>query len=166
MAKTEVFSGAGTTPLTRFPGYLLAQTSRMLRHLMDDSLRDLGLTTPQFAALACIGESEGCTGAEMARIHHLTPQTMNTILHNLEAADFIHREHHPQHGTLLQISLTDEGRDRLDQAMERVEETHRHLVALLDESERTTLVQLLERCMLSMEAGGNVSRGMPCADQL
>jgi len=50
--------------------------------------------------------------------------------------------------------------------MERVEETHKHLVALLDESERTTLVQLLERCMLSMEAGGNVSRGMSCADHL
>src|SRR5437588_11794569 len=97
-----------TTPLTRFPGYLLAQTSRMLRHVMDDALRDLGLTTPQFAALACIEKLEGCTGADMARIHHLTPQTMNTILHNLEAGGLIYREHHPQHGTLLQIHLTEE----------------------------------------------------------
>jgi DNA-binding MarR family transcriptional regulator len=145
---------------------MLAQTSRMLRHVMDDTLRDLGLTTPQFAALACIEQSEGCTGADMARIHHLTPQTMNTILHNLEAGGLIHREHHPQHGTLLQIHLTDEGRERVAQAMRRVEEAHEPLVALLDESERRTLVSLLERCMLSLEAAGNVSRDMPCAGDL
>jgi DNA-binding MarR family transcriptional regulator len=165
MAKSQERT-VSTTPLTRFPGYMLAQTSRMLRHVMDDTLRDLGLTTPQFAALACIEQSEGCTGADMARIHHLTPQTMNTILHNLEAGGLIHREHHPQHGTLLQIHLTDEGRERVAQAMRRVEEAHEPLVALLDESERRTLVSLLERCMLSLEAAGNVSRDMPCAGDL
>ena len=128
------------------PGFALAETYRVTRHAMDGALRELDLTTPQWGALACIGRAEGLSGAEMARIRHLTPQTMHTILHNLEQRGLVIREKHPEHGTLLCVRLTDEGRQRLDESAEVVRHVHTRMVAGLDEQEQRILVDLLHRC--------------------
>lgn len=148
--------------LQRFPGYTLAQTFRVMRHAMDCALRDLGLTTPQFGVLACIGESESMSGAEMARIHHLTPQTINTVLHNLENIGLIERERHPQHGTLLLICLTDQGKERLAQAMDRVALVQERMMRDFDDQEQATLVSLLDRCAASLQSDGDLA--VPCLE--
>lgn len=149
--------------LQSLPGYVLAQTFQVMRHALDCALRDLGLTAPQWGVLACIGEMGEVSGAEMARIHHKTPQTINTILHNLENMGLIAREHHPHHGTVLLVHLTDEGRERLSEATERVEALHAHMMCDLDDREQATLVDLLGRCTRSLQSGGAVAA--PCLDE-
>jgi DNA-binding MarR family transcriptional regulator len=136
--------------LQQLPGYPILEAFRALRHAMDDALREVDLTTPQWGALACLGFNDGLTGAEMARMHHLTPQTMHTILLNLEGAGLVVRDRDPEHGTLLRARLTDEGRERLDQAMERVAVVQGRLIAELDDGERATLAELLHRCTMSL----------------
>jgi len=154
----------GTTRNT-MPGYALAQAYRMLRHAMDEALRDYGLTTPQWGALGCMAQNEGISGAELARIHHVTPQTMNTILQNLEQHRMIVREPHPTHGTVLRVLLTDEGRDRLQQATRRVETVQERMLSDLSQDERAKLMELLEKCMEALEAGGLASADcLPCVD--
>ncbi|GAC1509234.1 MAG: hypothetical protein NVS2B16_07360 [Chloroflexota bacterium] len=154
----------GATRIT-MPGYTLAQTYRMLRHAMDEALRESGLTTPQWGALGCMAQNEGISGAEMARIHHVTPQTMNTIVQNLEQHGMIVRKPHPTHGTVLRVLLTDEGRARLEEATERVEAVHERMLSNLAPDERATLIDLLERCMGALEAEGLASAdGLPCMD--
>lgn len=145
------------------PGYALDLTYRMLRHAMDEALRERGLTTPQWAALECMAQHEGISGAEMARIHRVTPQTMNTILQNLEQNRMIVREPHPTHGTVLRALLTDEGRKQLAEATRRVEAVQERMLSALSPDERATLLQLLERCMGALEAGGLAGAdGPPC----
>jgi DNA-binding MarR family transcriptional regulator len=141
--------------MERFPGYAVGQAFRVLRHALDDALRSVGLTTPQWGTLACIGQNEGISGAEMARMHHLTPQTMNTILHNLEAADLIVRRPHAEHGTVLCVHLTSLGRMRLEEAMERVEAVHTRMMSPLSEEERRLLVDMLNRCAAALEVEGD-----------
>lgn len=121
---------------------------------MDHALRGLDLTTPQWGTLACIGYGEGVTGAELARIHQLTPQTMHTILQNLEHAGLIVRERGADHGTLLRLRLTTEGRERLEAAMERVRSVQERMVSNLSENEQKTLTDLLGRCTSSLLIDG------------
>lgn len=151
--------------LSELPGYALAQTYRMLRHAMDDALRDIYLTTPQWGALGCMAKNDGISGAELARVFHVTPQTMNTILQNLEHHGLIYREPHPTQGTVLRVFMTDEGGQRLEEATQRVISVQQRMLGFLSRDERETLVSLLERCMAAMEVGGLASAdGLPCVD--
>ena len=139
------------------PGYAVAQVYRLLRHAMDDALRGCDLTTPQWAALGCMAKNAGISGAELARVHRLTPQTMNTILHNLEQHGMIRREQHPTQGTVLCVFLTDRGHDRFAEAMRRVEAVQERMLSTFNQEERETLVELLERCVAGLEAEGLVA---------
>ncbi|HEX8917222.1 MAG TPA: MarR family transcriptional regulator [Chloroflexota bacterium] len=157
-------AGSESSRLGQLPGYAIGQLYRVMRHALDDALRDLDLTTPQWGTLKCLHETEGVSGAEMARMHHITPQTVNTILQNLEHAGLIYREPHPAHGTVLKVCLTDEGRKRLSDATERVESVHERMVSDLSEEEQSQLRALVSRCMRSLDTGGPKSVGAPCVD--
>ena len=157
-----VYKGA---TLGTMPSYTLAQAYRMLRHAMDDALRESYLTTPQWGALGCVAQNEGISGAELARMHHLTPQTMNTILQNLEEHGMIRREPHPTQGTVLRVFLTTKGHERLVEATRGVEAVQERMLSYLSTGEREHLIELLERCMAALEAGGLASTDSPpCVD--
>ena len=49
------------------------------------ALRDFELTVPQYATLATLAQSPGQSAAQLARAALVSPQTMATILSNLEA---------------------------------------------------------------------------------
>lgn len=146
---TTLYKGATQGTM---PGYAVAQLYRLLRHGMDDALRACDLTTPQWAALGCMAKNAGISGAELARVHRLTPQTMNTILHNLEQHGMIRREQHPTQGTVLCVFLTDLGHERFAEATRRVEAVQERMLSGLTQGERETLVDLLERCAAGLEA--------------
>jgi DNA-binding MarR family transcriptional regulator len=157
-----IYKGA---TLDTLPGYALAQVYRMLRHATDDALRELCLTTPQWGALGCMAKNDGISGAELARMHHVTPQTMNSVLQNLEHHGLIRREPHPTQGTVLRVFLTDAGHARLAEATRLVEEVQERMLVPLSASEQEHFKDLLERCMGALEAGGLASaHGLPCVD--
>lgn len=91
-------------------GYLLRQASVALRGAMDRALADLGVTTPQFGVLTMIASYPGISGADLARLTFLTPQTINVIVGNLEKAGAIEKVAHAGHGRILQLSVTAKGR--------------------------------------------------------
>lgn len=151
--------------LERLPGFALAQAFRLLRHAMDDALREVGLTTPQWGLLMCGQEHDGISGAEMARLHHLTPQTVHTILTHLEDDGLVVRERHPSHGTLLRVRLTQAGFDRLEEATRRVRTVHERMLSDLNAGERAVLMSLLGRCATALERDGTrLSEELPCID--
>jgi DNA-binding MarR family transcriptional regulator len=144
------------------PGYTLAQAYRVFRHSVDRALREVGLTTPQWGTLKCVSEDTCVSGADMARMHHLTPQTMNTILQNLEHADLILRQRHPTHGTVLRIQLTDVGRERLREATGRVVAAQERMLHDFSPEDRVTLVRLLDRCIDAL--GREEAKDVPYPD--
>jgi DNA-binding MarR family transcriptional regulator len=126
---------------------------------MDDALRGLGLTTPQWGALITIAANEGISGADLARIRNITPQTVNTILQNLEHADLICRRHAPGNGTILLLELTAAGRARVDEARERIDPIQSRLFGPLSPMERVQLVDMLTRCCEAFR--GEPTQGCP-----
>jgi DNA-binding MarR family transcriptional regulator len=97
-------------------GYLLRQAWHAFRGAMDDALREHGLSGAQYAVLSVLARQPRMSGADLARVCNTTPQAMNGVLTTLERARLVERRPHPTHGRILQVSLTDEGRHRLEAA--------------------------------------------------
>ena len=86
--------------------YLLRQAQAATRLAMERSLADLGVTTPQFVVLTMLKAYPGLSGADLARVALLTPQTVGVIIRNLERDGAIRKTPHPVHGRVLQWTLT------------------------------------------------------------
>ncbi|PWK89821.1 DNA-binding MarR family transcriptional regulator [Fulvimonas soli] len=113
-------SSGGTHPKMSDPyatiGYALKLAQQALRTRLDSGLREIGLTTPQYAVLTYLREEAGASNAALARRAFVTPQTMQAILVALERAGFISRTPHPEHGRVQRTELTTKGRDVLESA--------------------------------------------------
>ena len=120
---------------------------------MDGALREVGLTTAQYAALSALEAVPGLSGAELARRGFVTPQTMNAILVNLEAAGLVARRSHPEHGRVLQVYLTKAGEGLVARARGMVEAVERRMLEGLGEDDQRRLLDALRRCADALEAG-------------
>jgi DNA-binding MarR family transcriptional regulator len=110
-------------------------------------LRELGVTTPQYAVLTFLEQAPGLSSAQLARRAFVTPQTMNRIVANLQAAGLIERDAHPELGRVLEARLTPAGRALLAEAHRRVRAVEDQMAADLTPEEQRQLVRLLEQCM-------------------
>src|ERR1700727_3985313 len=100
--------------------YLLRQAQAATRLTLERALADLGVTPPQFAVLTMLKADPGLSGADLARVALLTPQTVGVIIRNLEREGAIRKTPHPIHGRVLQWALTRRGGTLLDKSRRRV----------------------------------------------
>lgn len=117
-------------------GYLLRQAHTAHRQAMERALSTFGLTPPQFSVLTMLVAYPGASGADIARLSMLTPQTVSVIVANLERMGAIARTPHAVHGRVLQIEITPAGDNLLAQCRSSVEAVDRALLAGLPSDER------------------------------
>src|SRR6201996_3192950 len=101
--------GKGKRGEAGYFGYLLRQAAAAARLTLERALADLGATPPQFLVLTMLKAYPGLSGADLARVAVLTPQTVGVIIRNLERDGAIRKTPHPVHGRVLQWSLTRRG---------------------------------------------------------
>jgi len=110
-------------------GYLLRQAQAAARLTLERALADLKVTPPQFAVLTMLKAYPGLSGADVARVALLTPQTVGLIIRNLERDGAIRKMPHPVHGRVLQWTLTRRGEMLLDKCRRHVNAVERRLAA-------------------------------------
>ena len=128
----------------RLLGYV-KRAEQATQQAKESVLREFGMTPAQQTALAFLSDHDGITAAELARRCAVTPQTMNSTVGRLEARGLISRTPHPLHGTLIEIRLTETGRDLFARADARVAELDAALGAELAPEELAALKSLLAR---------------------
>ena len=138
-------------PSTQRIGYVLKRAQHALRQMMDASLRPLGLTTPQYAALAVLEEAPGLSGAEMARRCFVTPQTMNEIVRGLLDRSLLVRGAGPHGARDIPLSLSPKGRALLKGAHQVVNEVEECMLEPLTQSARAGLLAGLLRMVEALE---------------
>jgi DNA-binding MarR family transcriptional regulator len=116
-------------------GYLLRQANTAFRGAMDRALAELGVTTPQFAVLTMVVAYPGLSGADLARLTALTPQTINVIVRNLARDGAIEKTAHATHGRILRLHVTARGEALLKRCRGRVHEVEKGVAALLGKDE-------------------------------
>jgi len=124
--------GLGKRGEQGYLAYLLRQAQAATRLSMERSLAGLGVTPPQFVVLTMLRAYPGLSGAELARVALLTPQTVGVIIRNLERDGAIAKAPHPVHGRVLQWTLTRRGARRLQSCRRHALALERRLAAGLN----------------------------------
>jgi len=138
-------AGQGKRGEQGYLAYLLRQAQAAARLSMERSLVHLGVTPPQFVVLTMLRAYPGLSGAELARVALLTPQTVGVIIRNLERDRAIAKAPHPVHGRMLQWTLTRRGDRILDNCRRCALVLERKLVAGLNRKEDLTVRRWLSK---------------------
>jgi DNA-binding MarR family transcriptional regulator len=127
--------GEGKRGMEGHLGYLVRQANVAVRAAMEKALADLEITPPQFSVLTMIVAYPGLSGADLARLTFLTPQTVNVIVRNLERAGSIEKTAHGVHGRILKLTATAKGQSMLKRCRARVTEVEDKIAGLVSRDE-------------------------------
>jgi DNA-binding MarR family transcriptional regulator len=131
-------------------GHFIKRAEQALMTEKSDALREFELTVPQYAALLALSYTPSASGAQLARICVVTPQTMATVLANLESKGLIEREPSSIHQRVLVTRLTRTGRALVKRADQKARAVEERLGAAFSEVERDQLRGLLERAIAAL----------------
>ena len=144
--------GQGKRGEQGYLAYLLRQAQAAARLSMERSLASLGVTPPQFVVMTMLRAYPGLSGAELARVALLTPQTVGVIIRNLERDGAIKKTPHPAHGRVLQWSLTRRGLTLLEKCRRHAMALERRLAAGLNAKEERAVRRWLSKIALTLQA--------------
>jgi DNA-binding MarR family transcriptional regulator len=126
-------------------GRLLKRTEQAVLRAKSAAVKAAGITLAQYVALAELDARPGITSAELARACLVSPQAMMVLLKGMEEQGLAERRRHPRHQTVLEVYLTDVGRECLVEARRHAAPVERRLDEALSVEESATLRSLLER---------------------
>ncbi|RKS06262.1 DNA-binding MarR family transcriptional regulator [Nocardiopsis sp. Huas11] len=144
-------SGHGSVGADRL-GHTIKRAEQALIGRKSRALREFSLTVPQYAVLLLLSVSDGMSAAQLARECMVTPQTMATVLTNLERSGLIERNLSPLHQKVTVNSISDEGRALVARADEAALRVEAGLAAEFTEAELSALGDLLERAITRLNA--------------
>jgi DNA-binding MarR family transcriptional regulator len=131
--------------------YLLRQAQAATRLSMERSLTSLRVTPPQFVVLTMLRAYPGLSGADLARVALLTPQTVGVIIRNLERHGAIVKTPHPVHGRALQWTLTRRGSRLLENCRGQALALERRLAAGLNAKSQTMVRRWLSKIATDLQ---------------
>jgi DNA-binding MarR family transcriptional regulator len=111
---------------------------------MTEALAPLGLTLAQFTALSVLDARGAASNAQLAERSFITPQSANEVMTVMASRNWITREPDPNHGRIVVLQLTDEGRDVLRRGMETVRVLEQQMLAGIDAGDAATVHAHLE----------------------
>lgn len=121
-------------------------------------LRPLGLTVPQYSALLLLSQNAGMSAAALARACLVTPQTIATVLANLEAKGLVGRQQHRWHRNVRELQLTHEGQQLLARADAQASAIEQGIAAEFSTAERAQLIAMLDRASRHLTSLGEEDR--------
>jgi len=130
-------------------GYVLKQVHASLRTAMDETLRPLVLTVPQYACMELLGQNPGLSNSELARRAFVTRQSMNLVLRRLQERGLLTRPDQAPHGRALPSKLTKDGQAILRRASAAVRTVEKQLFSPLSQEKQLRLREDLAACVAS-----------------
>ena len=131
-------------------GYKLKKAQHALRLHMDDALKEVNLTTPQYAVLSQLELETGLSNAELARRSFITAQTMHGIVANLEKRGLIKRINSMTHGRILSTALTDTGRNVVRKSHDLIKAIEKKMTSSMDQRQIQDFDKMLSQCLEKM----------------
>ncbi len=137
--------------VTEHVGYLLKRAQAALRGAMDRTLREHGLTVPQYSTLELLALRPGLSNADLARATFVTRQSGNVVLRGLQDAGLISRPATADHGRARPAHLTEEGRARLGEVQAAVYAVERRMVEAVPAHRMEALLADLDHIAAALE---------------
>ena len=143
--------GQGQRGESGYFAYLLRQAQAAARLALERALAESGVTVPQFVVLTMLKAYPGLSGADVARVALLTPQTVGVIIRNLERDGAIRKTPHPVHGRVLQWTLTPRGLKLLEACRKHAMALERRLSGGLSPQAQATVRRWLAKIATDLQ---------------
>jgi DNA-binding MarR family transcriptional regulator len=117
-----------------------------LHDAMDEALSQVGLTVPVYVAMLRLADEPAMSKAELARRSFVRPQSLTRVMAKLAEEGLISRPPHPDHGRILQTTLTPAGVERLQQADALLKPIIEGMLDGTSERERVKFLEMLMHC--------------------
>lgn len=134
-------------------GYLLSDSSRLLRRAFDERMRALGLTAVQARLLLSLQKFPDNNQAFYADRLEVEPITLTRIVDRMEEAGWIERAPDPGDRRARRLHLTDKSRGIVSKVYSRVEALVGEMTAGLSERDEAELSRLLTIVSENLAAG-------------
>ena len=135
-------------------GFQLRRASHAMQSAYEASFEPLGLRISDATVLIGIGESPGCTQADLSRSLHIKPANIVPTVGGLVTKGLVTRR--PGEGRAVSLNLTEAGSARLaqvHQAIQRQEERIRQLLTAADEERVLSALKDIARKPAATSAG-------------
>ena len=120
------------------------------RSQMDEVLRPQGVTTAQLHVMKTIRDEPGVSGAQLARLCYVTPQSVQSLLAALERDGWIVRSKGRGNDRILMTQLTAEGERLLETAEKESKVIEGKLWRGVAEDSIQALNKVLEQCLANL----------------
>jgi DNA-binding MarR family transcriptional regulator len=133
------------------PGFLLRRAHQISAAVFEDECRDLGLTPAQFGVLTVVRAHPGMGQSSLARALGFDKVTVLRVLRGLEGRGLVARATAVDNKRNICVQLTSGGEAVLEQAQKPAEKAYRRLLAPLDRTQQTQLLDLLQQLTGELE---------------
>jgi DNA-binding MarR family transcriptional regulator len=132
-------------------GMLVKRAEQAMVRAKSAVLKSVGLTPSQYVALFELDRQSGITAATLARACLVTPQAMMILLKTMEQQGLITRSSHPRHPSVLELHVTEVGREALHTARERVDPIERRVFGAFSPKDMVAFREFLSRFIEAFE---------------
>ena len=132
-------------------GMLVKRAEQAMVRTKSAALKSVGLTPSQYVALFELDQQPGITAATLARACLVTPQAMMILLKTMEQQGLISRSSHPRHPSVLELHMTEVGREALHSGRERVDPVERRVFDAFPSKDMAAFREFLSRFIEAFE---------------
>ena len=147
----------------RGAGFLLTDSARLLRKLIDHRLQPLGLSRAQWSVLAILSNHEGVSQSQISQELEIEKSTAGRLIDQVEKSGWIERRPIPGDRRLWSIHLTDQARQLLVEIERVIMHAREDMLRGLSEEQQNTLTDLLRTVKLNL-AGALELDAVPASD--
>ncbi|MBP8214991.1 MAG: MarR family transcriptional regulator [Propionivibrio sp.] len=147
----------------RGAGFLLTDSARLLRKLIDRRLQPLGLSRAQWSVLAILSNHEGVSQSQISQELEIEKSTAGRLIDQVEKSGWIERRPIPGDRRLWSIHLTDQARQLLVEIERVIMHAREDMLRGLSEEQQNTLTDLLRTVKLNL-AGALELDAVPASD--
>ncbi len=134
-------------------GMLVKRAEQAMLRAKSNALKFVGLTPAQYVALHELDAQPGITAATLARLCLVSPQAIMILLKSMEQQGLIARAFHPRHPNVLELHMSDAGREALHAARERIEPMEARVLGAFSAKEIAAFREYLSRFADAFEKG-------------
>ena len=132
-------------PLGEITGYHFRRAWNVLRKDFEASLQDLGVRQAQIGILSVIHANPGINQGVVGKMLDIQRANMVALIGELADVGWVVRGEDPADRRAIALTLTSAGEKLLSDALRRIDRHEQGLFSVLSESERTMLLDMLQR---------------------
>lgn len=142
----------------RGAGFLLTDTARLLRKLIDRRLQPLGLSRAQWSVLAILSNHEGVSQSQISHELEIEKSTAGRLIDQIERSGWIERRPTPGDRRLWSIHLTERARQLLVEVEGVILHSRDEMLRGLSDDQQRCLIDILQTLKLNLSNALNLDQ--------